>query len=189
MANLTQAGIVFGNGQVLTKDPMRSMTEYLGISNRSLNANNYVWSAYLAGRNGRGTFYNDSHSAVVGNDGYGSYIAGYNNAGYNRIEVTNYTDSNMRVNIVGGIISETDDYWQYLVYRDGSPSSISNHVGGAQVINSGQQLAYSGVHTTTIQQDIAANSTTAFWLYATVFNGSGSDALRSVLSSTFNSWI
>lgn len=185
MSTLTQGGIVFGNGQLLTKDPMRTMTEYLGISNRTLQGG-WIHTAYLAGRNARGTYYNDRHTTST--DVYGN-VTGYTNAGYNRIEVTNYTDTTLRINLIGGIFSSTDDYWQYLVYRDGSPSGVSTHVGGAQVINSGQQIGNGGNRTTTIQQDIAPNTTTAFWLYATIFNGSGGDQVGPYLASTFNSWV
>lgn len=185
MSGLTQSGIVFGNGQSLSKDPLRTMTEYLGLSNKTITGG-WVHSAYINGRNARGTYYNDRHTTTA--DSYGN-ITGYTNAGYNRIEVTNFTDSAMRINLIGGIFSSTDDYWQYIVYRDGSPIDSSNHVGGAQVINSGQQIGNGGNRTTTIQQDISANSTTAFWLYATIFNGSGGDQVGPYLASTFNSWV
>ena len=189
MANLTQAGVTFGNGQVLTKDPVRLMTEQLGLSNKNLNpsGSNYVWNVNLSGRNGRGVYYNDYH--IPQGDSYGNII-GWTYGGQNKITVTNYSDSNMRINVIGGIYDNTDDAWRYYVVRDGSAVSPTQHSGGTVIIDSGSQAQGPvGPYTTTTTQDISANSSATFWLYASVLYGSNYDALRPYLASTFNSWI
>ena len=183
MSQLTQGGVTFGNGQSLSKDPLRIVTEVLGLSNRSIPTNVYVWNVNLNGRNGRGIYYNDYHN-------YDSYYGTFTYGGQNKIVVTNYTDSNMRVNVTGGVYDETDDIWRYLVYRDGGAVSPTQHSGGTLIIDSGNQAPGGvGPFTTTVTQDIAANSSATFWLYASVLNGSNYDALRPYLAATFNSWI
>lgn len=184
MANLTQAGIVFGNGQALTKDPVRLMTEILGLSNKSLeNTSAYAsWFSNISGLNGRGTYYNTRYS----DDGYGNYTY----IGQNKLTVTNYSDTNMRVNVTGGIFDYTDDTWRHYVMRDGSAVSSSQHSGGTMIIDSENQAPGGvGPYTTTVTQDIAANSSATFWLYTSVLNGSNYDKLSPYLACSFNSWI
>ena len=183
MSQLTQAGIVFGNGQVLTKDPVRLMTEILGLSNKSLeNTSAYASFFYYGANSGRGTYYNTRYS----DDGYGNltYI------GQNKLTVTNYSDTTMRVNVTGGIFDYTDDTWRYYVMRDGSAISSSQHSGGTMIIDSGNQAPGGvGPYTTLVYQDIAANSSTTFWLYNSILAGSNYDKLSPYLTVSFNSWV
>lgn len=184
MANLTQAGVTFGNGETLQRDPIRLMYTFLGLANKSLpNSMSYsTWNNGLGGRNGRGTYYNDYHSV----DEYGTFTY----RGQSKVDVTNYGSNTLRVNVVGGIFDGTDDVWRYYVVRDGAAVSASQHSGGTTIIDSGNQApGGTGPFTTTVQQDIAAGATATFWLYASVLNGSNPDYLSPYLATSFNAWV
>lgn len=189
MSQLTQGGITFSNGEKLTRDPIRLMTALLGLSNGSLpnNSDYATWYVNIPGRNARGTLYNDYHT--IQRDSYGGEQA-YVYGGQNKVVINNHADATLRVNVVGGVFDNTDDTWQYLVYRDGAAVSPSAHSGGSVIINSGNQ-APSGVgpYTTTVTQDIAAYGSATFWLYCGVLNGSNWDKLGPYMAVTFNSWV
>jgi len=195
MAQLTQGGIVFGNGQPLTKDPMRVIVENLGTGlnggagyypNTTSTGQRYVWSNQSGiPNNGRGALYGTYYTAVTC-DKYGCT---WTYGGQNVLTVTNITDSTMRINLICGVFSTTDDTYKYLVYSGGSQANSTTHSGGTLIIDSGNIAGNNQLRTTTVTRDIPANSSVSFWLYAGVLNGSNLDQLQPHMRASFNSWI
>lgn len=190
MSLVTQSGIVFGNGDILNKDPMRMLTQLTGLGfpapiNGSMTGGTYfIWNSSIGGANARGVLYGVYWNLV--SNGKTSY---YSQIGASAITVSNYTDSNMRITLVGGVYSGTDDYYRFTVYRDGSQVNSYTHSGGTLVMDSGSLIGVNQLRTSTITQDIASNTSSTFYLYAGVLGGSNYDSLSPVLKASFNSWI
>lgn len=190
MAQLTSSGIAFGNGELLTKDPCKILVANFGLGlptlpNSSAGSPYYIWSSESGTPIGaRGALY----GVVYYSDGKGTWTYSQQS----KITVTNFTDTNMRINLVSGVRDSSDDTIQYRVYRGGSQTNATTHSGGTLIYDTGgvAPAGNSGaLYSNTMTQDIAANTSVDFWLYAGVLNGSAFDYLRPYLVSTFNAWI
>ena len=186
MSQLTSSGIIFGNGQLLTKDPLRVMTQLngLGINSYANSTSRKIWdNSYSSPIGIRGVMYGVAYTT----DGKGTWVS----QGAVNVTVTNFTDVTLRVNVVAGVYDFTDDSYRYVLYRDGSQTNSSTHSGGTMIIDSGTvntSGAGGTLYTTSVTQDISANSSTTLWLYAGVMSGSSGDYLCPYIATSFNSF-
>lgn len=187
MATLNNSGIVFSNGEVLYRDPMKVITQYTNAAGfGTIGAQNAAYSnaSWINGtpNQTRGVLYNTRYS-------YDTYSGAVVYLGVTQITINNLTDSaTMRINIVGGVASSSDDTYRYYVVRGGSIVNSSTHSGGTVLIDS--TTSGSGVfRSTSITQDIGPNSSATFTHYSGVLNGSSFDYLTPYLSISFNAWV
>lgn len=185
-------GIRFNNGDMLSRDPMKAIMQYTNAAGYTVigtvtdSDNNISWySGGFIPNSSRGTLYNTRYTLNKDSEGLPN---GAVYAGYNQITINNLSDSTLRINVVGGVYSVSDDTYRYYVIRGGSVVNSTTHSGGTIIIDS--TTTGSGTfRSTLVTQDIPPNSSVAFTHYSGVLSGSNLDKLNVYFTISFNNWL